>query len=113
MLADMMLFARPPQLKVETVDLVPVVTGLLADLAAEAAEQQTQLISRADSTSVCVTCDPIQIGIAIRALCINALEALGAGGNIAVKIARRDEQEPHVEITVTDNGAGIPTEILA
>jgi signal transduction histidine kinase len=118
MLADMMLFARPPQLKIETVDLVPLVDSLTSELAGEATEQQTQIVRRSDADSVRVDCDPVQIRVAIRALCINALEAIAAGGTIVIDLCERtvsdrDTPKSHVEIAVIDDGPGIPAEILA
>jgi signal transduction histidine kinase len=117
MLADMMLFARPPQLRLESVDLVQLADGLVAELADEADEQQTQMVRRSEANSVRVDSDPVQIRVAIRALCINALQAIAAGGTIIIDLRERaapegTPPEPHVEIAVIDDGPGIPTEIL-
>jgi signal transduction histidine kinase len=118
MLADMMLFARPPKLKFETVDLVQLADGLISELADEAYEQQTQLIRRSETDSVLVSCDPVQIRVAIRALCINALEAIAAGGTVVIELCERtvsdrDTLKSHIEIAIIDDGPGIPAEILA
>ena len=117
MLADMMLFARPPQLRVESVDLVHLIDGLIAELADEADEQQTQLIRRSEKDSLRAECDPVQIRVALRALCLNALQAVAAGGTIVIDLCERTvgngaAPDPRVEIEVIDDGPGIPSEIL-
>jgi signal transduction histidine kinase len=61
----------------------------------------------------------MQLRVALKALCINSLEALGRGGNMTIEIRQIDaiRQHPHpkaqgaVEIIVSDDGPGIPPEI--
>ncbi len=57
-----------------------------------------------------VICDPSQIQQVLIVLIVNAAEALGKGGVIRVKTARRADGNG-IEITVTDNGPGIPPAI--
>ncbi len=110
MLADMMLFARPPQMRPEPVDLVQLAIKVLAELADEAAEQETILDGPLDLDPVLIDADPVQLHVALRALCINSLEALGRGGNIQIGILRNGDTQ-FAEITVTDDGPGISPEI--
>ncbi|HEY2760453.1 MAG TPA: ATP-binding protein, partial [Pirellulales bacterium] len=128
MLADMMLFARPPQPVWQQVDLVPLVDEVLAGLADLAAQQQTALHAPTRRESLYVKADGVQLRIALRALGINALEALNQGGNITIEICRSEEaatatadlaepmqnnfaQNDLAQIAVTDDGPGIPAEI--
>jgi hypothetical protein len=128
MLADMMLFARPPQPVWERVDLVPLVDEVLAGLAETAAAQQTALHGPTRREPLCIEADAVQLRIALRALCINALEALNQGGNITIEICRSDEivdasgqsgELTHTrfavgdlaQIVVTDDGPGIAPQI--
>jgi signal transduction histidine kinase len=111
MLADMMLFARPPELKIQTVDVATLANGVLAELADDAAEQQTQL-HRVGLPKLVVEADPIQLRVALRALCINALEALASGGNVSIDLRQTTSiDENAVEIAVADDGPGISSEI--
>lgn len=123
MLADLMLFARPPQPVWQIVDLVPLVDEVLAAVADLAAQQQTTLHAPTRREPIYVEADGVQLRIALRALCINALEAINQGGNISVEICRGDDSiqsseqssgTPHeqtvgdfAQIAVTDDGPGI------
>jgi signal transduction histidine kinase len=122
MLADMMLFARPPQPILEQIDLVPLVDDVLAGLSDVAAQQQTMLHGPTRREPLHVDADSVQLRVALRAVCINSLEALNQGGNITIEICRSDEvmaseklNEPtHMDlaqIAVTDDGPGISPEI--
>ena len=122
MLADMMLFARPPQPIWQIVDLVPLVDEVLAAVADLAAQQQTALHAPTRREPIYVEADGVQLRIALRALCINALEAINQGGNISVEICRGDDSiqfaahqvaahdqtvGDFAQIAVTDDGPGI------
>jgi signal transduction histidine kinase len=107
MIADMMLFARPPQPERSQCDLVEMLTTLARDLNPLATKQNTQLEYWGPKTPVFIQADPIQLTVAIRALCQNALEALGDGGHIKLDL-KTMEGESH--ILVSDNGPGITPE---
>ncbi len=112
MIADMMLFARPPQPKLEAIDLVAVVRAVHDELAPQAADQQSEWVVRAPeaglaNSALVVQADKTQIAVALRALCVNALEALGSGGRVEISIAEPAPLAKNVQITVSDNGPGI------
>jgi hypothetical protein len=122
MLADMMLFARPPQPMLEVVDLVTMVDEVIAGLSEVAAGQQTTLHGPTRREPLLVDVDVVQLRIALRALCTNSLEALNQGGNITIELCRsdhvalRDETHNEVEndvaqISLIDDGPGIAPEI--
>ncbi len=108
MLADMMLFARPPQLAPELVDLVQLAGEVLAGLAEDAAAQQTALRPPTRREPANVAADPVQLRVALRAICANSLEALGRGGNVGIEISQQGDA---TEITVRDDGPGISADI--
>jgi signal transduction histidine kinase len=121
MIADMMLFARPPQPKPHAMDLVPLVGEILAELQSTAAQQRTEFVWNPPATAVVAWADRTQIAVVVRALCINALEALVTGGRIevAASIAEPGSLLPaearsfgqSAQITVSDNGPGISGEV--
>lgn len=118
MIADMMLFARPPKPKLGQLDLVRMVTQLIAELAPAAADQNTELLlhATADAGATIVDGDKTQLSVAVRALVVNALEALVTGGRIEVSIraiavpANSRAALETVQIAVSDNGPGIAEE---
>lgn len=107
MIADLRLFARPPQPEPETTDLAPLLDGVLADLAPQAAERGSVVVRAGHSGPVSAVVDPAQIRVAVHALVRNALEATGHGGRIEVELRADDAC---AEIRVADNGPGIAEE---
>ncbi len=105
MIADLRLFARPPQPELQTVALVELVDGLIAELAPAAAQEDIALEREGDAGPLWVVADPTQLSVAVRALCQNAIEAIGAGGRIRIELVRGRGE---VEIRVCDDGPGIP-----
>ena len=73
----------------------------------------------------CVLCDPNQLESALLNLCINARDAMPDGGALTVTsmervlgwtdVAGQDDVEPgkYVEVSVSDNGIGMPSEVIA
>jgi PAS domain S-box-containing protein len=59
-----------------------------------------------------VVVDPSEFETALLNLVVNARDALPDGGSIAVR-AVNDPERNHVEISVEDNGVGIPDDIVA
>ncbi len=59
--------------------------------------------------SVC--CDPGQIQQAILVLLVNAAEAMPHGGKLKVR-TEHDAQHENVQVHVSDNGVGIPADVL-
>jgi signal transduction histidine kinase len=107
MIADLRLFARPPQPELQTVDPLGLLDRLIEEMAPVAARQETVLQRRGDAGPLAIEADPVQLMVALRALCSNALEALGHGGIITVAVRRADRG---VQISVADDGPGISPE---
>jgi signal transduction histidine kinase len=86
MIADMMLFARPPQPEFQRTELVAMVDALVADLTPQSRRQETTLVRVEPSEPVFVEVDPVQLTVAIRAIVQNAFEAIQTGGRIEVVV---------------------------
>jgi hypothetical protein len=117
MLADLMLFARPPQLKPEQVDLVQLADGVLQELDADATAAEIVLHRPTRRDPLVLKVDPVQLRVALRALCVNSMEAIGKQGNITLELCLSDADvrgRAHsgdvVQIVVADDGPGIPSE---
>src|SRR6185295_14597137 len=110
MITDMMLFARPPQPKLATCNLTAIISGVVAELRPAAQVQDTELAFSAGEEPITVSADKTQLAVAVRALCVNALEALGGGGRVEVAVssdrtssgapAQTDSSEQSAQITV-------------
>jgi signal transduction histidine kinase len=104
MIADMMLFARPPQPNFERFDAVKWIDALVADLQPAADRQETALTRTGATEPLEIEADPTQLTVAVRALVQNALEALANGGSVRVDL---QSGETEIRICVLDDGPGI------
>jgi signal transduction histidine kinase len=98
MIADMMLFARPPQPEFQPVELVNLVDNVIADLLPRATRQETAMCRTGESGPILVNADPVQLNVALRAICQNSLEALSSGGHVEIDVAME---------MVAENGSGV------
>ncbi len=107
MIADLRLFATPPELERQPLDLTALVRGLIDEMQPMAAGQETTVRLAEGSSAVRIEADPVQLIVAMRSLCQNALEALGHGGRIEISVIRDGDE---ASITVSDDGPGISTQ---
>lgn len=113
MISDMMLFARPPQLRPEAVDLGQLVQEVVEELAPDAEAQGTVLHHRRPEHVLLISADREYLSVALKSLGRNSLEALGRGGLIEIAIRETPPPAealgdwPWVEIEVHDTGPGI------
>lgn len=107
MLADLMLFAKPPALELADCNLTALVQTTLAESAVDAREQGSSLRSEI-AEEITLRGDKNQLLAVLRALVRNALESLRTGGEIALTI--RSEANFAV-IEVRDDGPGISAAI--
>jgi hypothetical protein len=110
MIADLMLFARPPRPQLEEVDAAAVLATVSAELGAQAAERGIALVNRLPAGGLKLRADPVQLAVAVRAIVQNALEAIGRDGRVEMVLAPAVLAGPPpaeaVEITVRDDGPG-------
>ncbi len=117
MIADMMLFARPPALRKEAIELEQLVDQVLEELAETAAAQATRLERVPGEAPGTILADPEQLAVALKALCTNALESLASGGWVQVAFGPATAQPAGfgetraTEIRIRDNGPGIPPQV--
>jgi len=110
---QLLAFSRKQVLLPKDVDLNETVAGLRTML---------KRLIRADIALSCETApqaavvriDPIQIERVLLNLVLNARDALPAGGNITIDVARVPRAGvDHIRVRVTDDGVGIPPEVRA
>jgi signal transduction histidine kinase len=114
MIADMMLFARPPRPELQQVELIRLIDAVLADLSPRSAAQDTQISRSGDLGPIFLEADPVQLQVALRAICQNSLEALQSGGQVEIIVetgANRSASVPRQtehEAESNPGGADIP-----
>lgn len=108
MIADAMLFARPPEAHPESLDLASEVKTVLEQLAARAVQQGCTIDLHAHG-KVSVWADRVQLSIVISSLVSNSLNALVEGGPISIDVrtTEADHGRPTALISVTDHGPGL------
>jgi signal transduction histidine kinase len=111
MIADMMLFARPPKPQLAGVDLVALVGEVVGELSAQAAAVDGELIFNPPGSAIEISADKTQIGVAIRAVCCNALEARASGARVEIELRQPATSPETAQIIIRDNGPGIPPEM--
>lgn len=121
MIADVMLFARPPRMERRPMDLATLVASLLDELAEAAAAQHTQFIWVPPTESIVTSVDRVHFRVALNALVANSLEALAEGGRIEILVRRggalmndnsaTPAPSEAVEILISDSGLGIPAHV--
>ena len=118
MIADMMLFAMPPQMAWSEVELRPLIEEVIATLQEQADENGVQ-ITLDCATGTRLAADETQLIVALRCLCQNGIEAMPDGGSLAIQVAALNEpsvdgsrksQESSsgtVSIAIGDDGPGL------
>ncbi len=105
MIADMMLFAHPPQPEIRPVDPAEIVQQVLDETRELAGQQSTDVHLNLRGRLQQVLLDPDQLAVAIRAIVQNALEAVGQGGRVTIEATSRPEEQI-TEFCVSDDGPG-------
>lgn len=113
MISDMMLFAKPPDIAPEALDVSALVGEVFDELREMAESQGTTLVYHRDDVPLPSVADRVQLAVALKSLCTNALEAIPAGGRIEVTAMHQTNPEDGSEwlvLSVSDTGPGIPPE---
>ena len=110
MIADMMLFAHPPQPDRQPANPAEIARSVVQEMQLAATEQSTVLELRSAELPA-VSVDRDQVAEALQAIVRNALESLGHGGQIGLEVARVGQDGHHwVEFRVSDDGPGFEAE---
>ena len=107
MIADMRLFARPPQPERKPAELTSLIDNVLDELRGRAQPQEIKLVRGGAESPVEAEVDPTQLTVALRAICQNAMEAIGRDGCIEIAL---EATPTHVVVRVTDDGPGMTAE---
>lgn len=113
MIADLMLFAQPPKLAPSETDLHALIERTVTGLLPDAARQNSTLLVQPSETPVVAHVDPVQLALALHAMMINSLEAMGHAGRIELqaRLQRAARGQRWAEIRVSDDGPGIDEQV--
>jgi hypothetical protein len=103
MIADLMLFARPPEPRCERCDLNELATRAAVAVAEVAEERQVELV-RERSGPTPVEVDPSLVVLALRALMMNAIEASPGGERVEIGVA---DDGAAAAVRIDDRGRGL------
>jgi signal transduction histidine kinase len=102
MMTDLLLYARPPKPRLVHVDVVALVESLLSFLRMDPAWHDVEC--RVEGTSAGTMADAELLKVALQNLLINALQAMGGRGRLAIVLGGTADT---VQIDVVDSGPGI------
>jgi len=108
MIADLMLFARPPRPKFAPCDLAEILRTCHAERLPAAERQATDLTLTLPAGPIPLVADDNQLLVALGAAVRNGLEALVTGGELNLAA---ESHEDRVVVTITDTGPGISEEM--
>jgi len=104
MIADLMLFARPPEPVFDQVELISLVDRLIDAMQPQMAEHAVAIRRTGHREPLVIDADATQLNVALGALCRNAMEAIGHDGQIEITL---DETDQVAIVRVRDNGPGL------
>lgn len=108
MISDLMLFAKPPPVMRSEFIASELVQTVLSEAKDEAANQHTEIDFHDEAPDLKLFADKTQLGVALKALLRNALDAVGQGGNIHIASGLKDDQWI---LCVRDDGPGLSDHI--
>ena len=103
-------FNRPVELEPEQLDLVEAARDALQFLEPEALDRGIRVVFTAPDAPALVQADPGLLRQALVNIAVNAIEAMGAGGELRMALQKSSET---CTIRIEDTGPGIPPEQLA
>jgi signal transduction histidine kinase len=107
--AEFLRFARPPKLKIETVQVRQLLADIVTFLGPQFRDRQVSLRLVVGERCRSVAADSFQLKLAILNLLLNALQATPAGGQVTIDGQSSDDT---VLIEIRDTGEGMPAERL-
>jgi signal transduction histidine kinase len=108
MIADLMLFARPPELNRRDCDAAAILEAVVAGSAAKAEMLGVSMVRGVAPRPIPLRADPELLQAALRAVIDNGLNAASRGGRIEAEVREGDGA---VEFVVLDDGPGIPDDV--
>ena len=103
---DLLVFARPRELRTETVDLTALLNNTIDLIRRDPACAAIDV--RIEGGGAPLQADPAQLQLVFQNVLINAAQAMGGQGRVTVAISTAGA---HCEIAITDGGPGMPPDV--
>jgi signal transduction histidine kinase len=113
MIADLMLFARPPKLRRAPCNLESIVERVIDELRELSGVNDVELIfNHREAKPIQLDADETQLSVAVAAIVKNAIEASNSGESVHVNVQRISLADKWLaEVLVSDDGPGISEEV--
>ncbi|MES1213816.1 MAG: ATP-binding protein, partial [Singulisphaera sp.] len=98
MIADLMLFARPPEPQLADCDVTELIDAVTTELAPHAKQGRVEISVTLAEDLGTISADITQLQVALRAVCQNALETLAGRDDGRIEIAARTVEDAFIEI---------------
>ena len=107
MISDLMLFARPPRLDLQEVDILSLVERIVSQTQSDCERRDISIRIASEAPVDSLRGDAVQLEVALKALLTNSIEAIGEHGVIDVRIKVAEAPQRLLRMTVSDDGPGI------
>ena len=112
LLSDLLGYAKPLELKFSPVSIDKLINDVTETVTPELVSSSCQLTVENSFTGSGLIADPEQMRIALSNLVLNAAQVSSAGGTVRILFDHDKSDNRNLEISVADNGSGIPAEKL-
>jgi signal transduction histidine kinase len=107
MISDLMLFARPPRLELQAVDIRSLVERVVAQIRPDCQRRRINIRIATEAPVDSIRGDAVQLEVALKALLTNSVEAIGEQGVIEVRVEAAEAPPRLLWLSVKDDGPGI------
>jgi PAS domain S-box-containing protein len=107
--SELLVLAKPQKYEIELHDLMILVKEVILLLEAEACQKSIQFQLISDNQSFMILCDRHKVKQVLINIVKNGIEAMNRPGSITVRLFKDSND---VQVTITDEGCGIPEEYL-
>lgn len=104
MIADLMLFAKPPRMEILDTCVKTLLVGLREEIDSLARQRNVLVQVIVGEEAVRCRADPVQIALAIKAVCVNGIESMDGAGRLLIEVQNLAR---HVHIRIADEGTGL------
>ena len=113
-ITGLLMFARPPQSRSQACDLHQVLDRTLDLLALQLSDAKVAVTRELAADLPLVIADPDLLQQVFLNLCLNAIQAMPAGGELSIStgVRRYRTRRSLVDVSIADTGVGIPKELM-